>query len=294
MQNSCSYRAVLIGTGTMGGRHRRLFEEVGVEFSGLADSASEAETLFENLTTGRFQVDFAVVASPALTHFDYARRLLELRIPTLVEKPLAVTATEADLLREISLSKGVPLFVGHSERYNPAVKDFVQGDFFRGMRPPLKFRFERTHGYSDRNHDVSVELDLMVHDFDLLHYFVGNLVPTSAQVLERTENRTVVVMDFKGLQAEFVADRNCSRDCRCIAVSTDNSSVNLDLAAYRNENPAYALQREHEAFLHCLEIFRAGGDFPWAENLAGACNAVALASLIETSALERKNEVCIQ
>ena len=68
MQNSCSYKAVLIGCGTMGLRHKRLFEADGVEFIGAADTATEASFLFEQIAAGKLAPDFAVIASPAVTH----------------------------------------------------------------------------------------------------------------------------------------------------------------------------------------------------------------------------------
>lgn len=277
----------------MGGRHRRLFEQSGVCFVSLADTADEAASLFDKLESGLLQVDFVVVATPGSTHFGYVQRLLELGIPTLCEKPVAVTAAEAEILRDLSLAKRVPLFIGHSERYNPAVEAFVQGDFFREMQPPFKFRFERTHGYSERNHDVSVELDLMVHDFDLLYYFIGNPRLKNLSVQEYAVDRVVATYEFEGALAEFTVDRRCARDCRQVEIQAGLRSAKLDLASYRNENPAHALQGEHKAFLHCLGEYRSSGKMAalsWGENLAGACRAVALASLIETYTAGQRNE----
>ena len=79
----------------MGQRHRRLFEEDGVEFIGVADTTAEAATLFEQVVAGKISPDFAVIASPAETHDEYVKKCIEIMLPVLVEKPVSISAMAA-------------------------------------------------------------------------------------------------------------------------------------------------------------------------------------------------------
>ena len=87
MQSSYSYKAILVGNGTMGERHKRLFEADGVEFVGVADTAAEAATLFEQIAAGKLSSDFAIVASPAVTHDEYIKKCIEIMLPAYTPVP---------------------------------------------------------------------------------------------------------------------------------------------------------------------------------------------------------------
>ena len=283
----------------MGRRHRRLFEEVGVEFVGVADTSSEAGILLEKVSAGELLPDFVVVASPAVSHGRYVRAAVELDLPVLVEKPVVVTVEDALECQNLVHGRNAVVFVGHSERYNPAVADFFESDFFLKMRRllecsfahekemPLEFRFTRTHGYSERNRDVPVELDLMIHDMDLLCHFVGRdrLRFKSFTCAEYTGDRAVARFDFGRVLSTFVADRSCAMDCRTVEVSMGGRRVTLDLGAYRNVSPAHALQEEHRAFLNCLRRSRELAQFEnpddaWYGKFCDACFAAEMVSLI--------------
>ena len=121
------YRAILVGNGTMGKRHRSRFEAVGVEFPCVVESESELSNAFkdgENFNVANFPVDFAVIASPATTHYKYAKFFLTRKIPVFVEKPLATSAAEARELADLAESQGVTLFVAQSECFNPIFLNF--------------------------------------------------------------------------------------------------------------------------------------------------------------------------
>ena len=107
-------RAILVGNGTMGKRHRKRFEACGVQFVAVVDNQNEFDG-----TVDKLNVDFAVIASPATTHYAYAKFFVERRIPVFVEKPLATTAEEAQELVDLSVKNGTLLFVAQSECFNP-------------------------------------------------------------------------------------------------------------------------------------------------------------------------------
>ena len=257
MQSSCSYKAILIGNGTMGQRHKRLFEEDGVEFIGVADTSAEATALFKQVKAGKIMPDFAVVASPAVAHDEYVKKCIKMKLPVLVEKPVSISGMDALEYQKLALKRNALVFVGHSERYNPAIEEFAKTDFCKEMQEclkswflqkqdvfPISFKFTRTHGFSPRNRDVSVEYDLMIHDMDLLCLFVDKnaMMYNSLQCEELSDDRIHAVYDFRTVKAEFIADRNCASDSRSVEISMNCRSVTLDLGAYRKGNQAYALQ----------------------------------------------------
>ena len=300
MQNSCSYKAVLIGNGTMGERHKRLFEADGVEFVDVADTSAEATALFKRIKTGKITPDFAVIASPAVTHDEYVKKCIKLKLPVLIEKPVSVSGMEALEYQKLALKRCALVFVGHSERYNPAIEEFAKTDFCKEMQECLKnwflqkqdvfpicFKFTRTHGFSPRNRDVSVEYDLMIHDMDLLCSFVDKnaMLYNSLQCEELSDDRIHAIYDFRTFKAEFIVDRNSASDSRTLEISMKGRSVTLDLGAYRNGNPAYALQKEHEAFLNYLNSYKNAAQdedsaYDWYRDFYDACYAVVQVSLI--------------
>lgn len=312
MQSSCSYKAILIGNGTMGQRHKRLFEEDGVEFIGVADTSAEATALFKHVKAGKIMPDFAVVASPAVAHDEYVKKCIKMKLPVLVEKPVSISGMDALEYQKLALKRNALVFVGHSERYNPAIEEFAKTDFCKEMQEylkswflqkqdvfPISFKFTRTHGFSPRNRDVSVEYDLMIHDMDLLCLFVDKnaMMYNSLQCEELSDDRVHAVYDFRTVKAEFIADRNCASDSRSVEISMNGRSVTLDLGAYRKGNPAYALQKEHQAFLNCLNSYKNSvqdedSAYDWYRGFYDACYAVVLVSLIgEMFKKGRANEI---
>ncbi len=312
MQSSCSYKAILIGNGTMGQRHKRLFEEDGIEFIGVADTTAEATALFKRIKSGELTPDFAVVASPAVTHDEYVKKCIKMKLPVLVEKPVSISGEDALEYQKHALKRNALVFVGHSERFNPAIEEFAKTDFCKEMQGCLKswflqkqdvfpicFKFTRTHGFSPRNRDVSVEYDLMIHDMDLLCSFVDKnaMLYKSLDCVELSDDRVHAIYDFRTLKAEFIADRNSASDARTVEISMNGRSVTLDLGAYRKGNPAYALQKEHQAFLNCLNSYKNSAQdedsaYDWYRGFYDACYAVVLVSLIgELYKKGRANEI---
>lgn len=109
----------------------------------------------------------AVIATPTSTHFDIARDLLRAGIHVLIEKPLATHIDEARELVEIADRNNVILQVGHLERFNPVVVAMAQH-----VTEPQFIESNRIAPFKPRGLDVSVVLDLMIHDIDLIHSFV--------------------------------------------------------------------------------------------------------------------------
>ncbi len=107
--------------------------------------------------------DAVIVASPAETHFALAGQALEAGKHVLVEKPIAATVAEADRLAGLARERGLVLQVGHLLRYS-AEHRAISSRITR----PLYIEATRIAPYKPRGTDVSVILDLMIHDLDLV------------------------------------------------------------------------------------------------------------------------------
>lgn len=103
------------------------------------------------------------VSCTTSAHFDVVMKALEKKIPVLVEKPIAAEPAQGRKMVESAENNGLLLAVGHIERFNPAitaVRDFIDR--------PIFMEGHRMAGFSPRCTDVSVVMDLMIHDIDLV------------------------------------------------------------------------------------------------------------------------------
>jgi predicted dehydrogenase len=180
-------RTAVIGVGHLGQHHARILAGMpDVELVGVVDANPEQAKLiaarlnttpydaFEPLLTS---VDAVSVVTPTVHHHRVAAAFLRAGVPVLVEKPVCRTVAEADELITLAERAGVPLQVGHIERFNPAFEELV--------RRPIRAKFveaERHGPYTGRSIDIGAVLDLMIHDLDLLLSLVGSPVRSVSAV----------------------------------------------------------------------------------------------------------------
>ena len=174
-------KAAIIGMGAFGRHHAAKYQALaqegqGVEFFAVADPSAEvrraavaqygvlAVTDWRELVG---KVDLVSICSPAITHGQIVRAFLKAGAHVLVEKPIATDAAEADELVALAHSKGLVLTVGHQERFV-----FARTGLFEREEAPLEIQCWRRGPWTGRGDDVSVVLDLMIHDLDLVHTLV--------------------------------------------------------------------------------------------------------------------------
>lgn len=114
------------------------------------------------------EVDAVSIVVPTSQHFAVARDFLEAGAHVLVEKPITVTLAEADALIELAARQHRVLMVGHLERFNAALMGL---DLSVGS--PLFIESHRLAPFKPRANDVSVVLDLMIHDIDIILDIMG-------------------------------------------------------------------------------------------------------------------------
>ena len=177
-------KVAVIGTGSLGQHHARNYSELdkdGVcDFTAVCDAKPEtaqqmgakygvsAETDWRELVG---KADTVSIVTPTETHCEIACAFLKAGANVLVEKPIARTLEEADLMIESAKDAGAKLMVGHLERFNPAMV---------ALRPhvtnPLYFEIHRVSPFPNRSLDVDVVLDVMIHDLDAVQWLVGEEV----------------------------------------------------------------------------------------------------------------------
>ncbi|WP_431284780.1 Gfo/Idh/MocA family protein [Humitalea sp. 24SJ18S-53] len=120
-----------------------------------------------------------VIAAPTAFHFDLARAALLAGKPVFIEKPIAATLEQADALIALAAERRLPLAVGHIERFSAAFQAVVGAE--TGGRA-LSWEAVRAAPFRPRSLDVSVVLDLMIHDIDLVLALAGES-PTDIQAV---------------------------------------------------------------------------------------------------------------
>ena len=126
---------------------------------------------FEDLDTLFNAVDAVDIVTPTTTHFDLACRALQAGKHLFIEKPLTHTLEEAYALVKLVRESGKKVQVGHVERFNPAF--LALSDFHL---QPMFIETHRLANFNPRGTDVSVVLDLMIHDLDIILTLVNTPV----------------------------------------------------------------------------------------------------------------------
>lgn len=118
---------------------------------------------FESLDELIAACDIIDIVTPTPTHFALAKQALEAGKHVFIEKPITYLPEEAKALWNISKQKGLKVQVGHVERFNPAFLALKKTSL-----NPVFIEGHRLATFNPRGNDVSVVLDLMIHDLDLV------------------------------------------------------------------------------------------------------------------------------
>ncbi len=171
----------MIGAGAFGRHHASKYRHIdGVELVAVADPSAEVRKT--SLATHGVPavadwrdllgfVDLVSICTPAVTHAAIVRAFLNSGAHVLVEKPIATSVEEADALIALAASTGRVLTVGHQERFVFAGTGLLDHDAV-----PEEISCWRMGPWTGRGADVSVVLDLMIHDLDLVHKLVPHEV----------------------------------------------------------------------------------------------------------------------
>jgi UDP-N-acetylglucosamine 3-dehydrogenase len=180
-------RVGVIGTGAMGQNHVRIYSEIeGVELAGISDvDQKRVEAMAAQFKTKAFTdykkmfaegLDAVSVVVPTKLHTQVVLDALDTGMDVLVEKPIADTTENAELMIEAAKKAGKILMVGHIERFNPAViklKEIIDSGTLGKI---VSISTKRVGPYNPRIRDVGVILDIGVHDIDVISYLYGKRI----------------------------------------------------------------------------------------------------------------------
>ena len=190
------------------------------------------------------EVDAVSIATPTPSHYAIVSTFLENGIHVLVEKPLTPTVEEAKQLVEFADAKNLVLQVGHLERFNPAVMAVTPY-----VSEPRFIESLRIAPYKPRSLDVSVVLDLMIHDIDLIHSFARSRMVKVDAVGQSVFSDNVDIANARvkfenGCVANVTSSRVSLKTERAIRIFESNAYYSVDLFAKnstvyraRNEGP---------------------------------------------------------
>ncbi len=172
----------LIGLGSMGRNHLRVLSaREDVRVTAIADpdepalaaaaAATGAQPFASPLAMlAEAELDAVVIAAPTTAHLSIALAAIERGLPLLVEKPLAASAAEGSAIVLAARAAGVPLQVGHVERFNPAVLELGRLLDAGWLSAVYAIASRRAGPFPARIRDVGVTVDLATHDVDLLSW----------------------------------------------------------------------------------------------------------------------------
>ncbi len=151
--------------------------------------------------------DMVVVVTPTIHHFECARKVIEAGKHLFIEKPITQTVAEAEKIRDLAKTKKVRGQVGQVERFNPAfmaIRDKISN--------PMFIETHRLAEFNPRGTDVSVVLDLMIHDIDIILSVVKSPVKSvsssGVSVLSETPDIANARIEFEnGCVANLTASR---------------------------------------------------------------------------------------
>jgi len=240
-----SLRIAVIGVGYLGRHHARILSDLpGVELVAVVDTnrARAEEIAATRKTRAMFdyrevvgQVDAVTIAVPTERHLEIAVPLLKAGLPVLVEKPMARSLAEADAMIAAAREVGVPLGVGHTERFNPAVAE---------ARPlladPRFIEVHRLGTFPERSLDIDVVFDLMIHDLDVLLSLVTSDIESIEAVgvpvlTERVDIANARLRFANGCIANLTASRISRDRVRRIRFFQHSAYLSIDYTAQKIE-----------------------------------------------------------
>ena len=232
----------VIGVGHLGKEHARIYSQMpGCQLVGIVDAHPKtAEAIAKKVKCPVFPsaeslleaVDAISVVVPTSLHWEVARHFLERGKDVFIEKPIAETTEQAEKLVHLAQAKNCLLQVGHVERFNPVLSYLEQT-----LKEPKFIEAHRLSNYPGRGTDVSVVLDLMIHDLDVILHLVGAPIVSfdavGVSVLSPSEDIANVRLKFaNGCVANITTSRISPEKMRKIRVFSSDRYISLD---YQNQ-----------------------------------------------------------
>lgn len=238
-------KAGLVGAGHLGKIHLKLLNQSEkYELVGFYDSDAEngkkleqefGYKYYNDLDQLLSEIQVLDIVTPTLFHYEYAKKAIEKGIHFFIEKPVTQTLEQAEELIRLCEEKNIKVQVGHVERYNPAyiaTKSFLSN--------PQFIEIHRLAEFNPRGTDVSVVLDLMIHDLDILLSIVKSPVKhlhaSGVSVVSKTPDITNARIEFEnGCVANLTTSRISMKAMRKSRFFQKDAYISIDFLEKKAE-----------------------------------------------------------
>ena len=280
----------VIGTGTMGKNHVRIYSELKEieEVYAFDVDGEKAKRLKEygviicnSLEELLERVDAVSICVSTKYHLEVAKRAIEKDVHSLIEKPIALNVREGEELVNLLEDKGLIVGIGHIERFNPIVEEIE-----KIIENPLYVEIKRHNPASARITDSTIVEDLMIHDIDIVFNVLYKSVSGDYELYSAGNNDLCkVLIKFNSSIVSLSASRKASKKIRAIYIEEEEFTIegdfmNQEIYVYRKpgkygiENERYTqeniiekvlvnkvepLKEELKTFIACV---KKGEEFP--------------------------------
>ena len=256
-------KAGVFGVGHLGKFHINNWLEIqGVSLEGFYDPSDENALFAEKkYNLKRYTnpedlinaCDIIDIVAPTTAHFELCKMAILKSKHVFVEKPLANTMAEAKEIVKLTKEANIKLQVGHVERFNPAflaIKKYEPN--------PMFIEVHRLSQFNPRGTDVSVILDLMVHDIDIILSLVKsdvkNVFANGVDVLSDTPDIANVRIEFdNGCVANLTSSRISMKKMRKMRLFQKDSYISVDFLDKKTEVIKYKTPADKDVFSFDIE-----------------------------------------
>jgi len=272
-------KVAVVGAGYLGKHHARIYSKFkDVELVAICDAMARRarkiarqyhSTPYTDYSQILEKVDAVSIAVPTEKHFPIAKDFLSQKVHVLLEKPITNNLAQAEELVRLAEEKNAILQVGHLERFNAAVESAESL-----IKKPLFIECHRLGPFKKRSIDVSVVLDLMIHDIEIILAFIKSPIASidavGVPVLSAHEDIANVRLRCQdGEVINLTASRLSKKEMRKIRIFQKNTYISLDYTKQDVQiytldgkkirrsrtriKPAEPLKKELESFVSCIQ-----------------------------------------
>ena len=253
----------VFGVGHLGKIHLNNWKEIeGVELIGFFDPSQQVSKevsdkfqlpYFDNAEQLMDACDLVDIVAPTTEHFEISKAAITKGKHVFVEKPLANTMDEARELLKLAKEANIKFQVGHVERFNPA---------FLALKVysinPMFIEVHRLAQFNPRGTDVSVILDLMIHDIDIILNLVNSNVKyisaNGVAVMSDTPDIANVRIEFdNGCVANLTSSRISMKKMRKMRLFQKDAYIGIDFLEKKTEVIKLNTDEDKQVFTFDIE-----------------------------------------
>jgi predicted dehydrogenase len=238
-------KIAVVGLGHLGKIHVKCIQMIdSYEIVGVYDTEKTVAekvakeyniTAFDNIATLIEAADVIDIVTPTTTHFELAKLVIAKGKHLFVEKPITHTLAEAEKLCRLAAQTTIKAQVGHVERFNPAFLAIENTSM-----QPMFAEVHRLALFNPRGTDVSVVLDLMIHDLDiilkLIPHPIRSVQASGVAIVSHTADICNARIEFEnGAVVNLTASRLSMKNMRKLRIFQPDAYLSVDFLEKKTE-----------------------------------------------------------